>query len=82
MRLTGAYLGAWCSFLAVLCLSAASTGGGDEGRVAFVTLGAASAGAALAFIRSLQDVRHPAVALLVCASVAVLAAAMYRARAR
>ena len=81
VRLTGTYLGAWCSFLAVLCLSAASTGRRDEGRVASVTLGAASAGAALAFTRSLGDVRHPAVALLVCASVVVLAAAMYRARA-
>ena len=79
VRLTGTYLGAWCSFLAVLCIHAATTGRWDEGRVAFVTLGAAAAGAAVALLRTLEDVRHPAVALLVCAGVGALAVVMYRA---
>ena len=34
VRLTGTYLGAWCSFLGLLCAHAAVTGGWDEGRVA------------------------------------------------
>ena len=79
VRLTGTYLGAWWSFLAVLCLHASTTGRWDEGRVAFVTLGAAAAGAAVALLRTLEDVRHPAVALLVCAGVGALAVVMYRA---
>ncbi len=79
VRLTGTYLGAWCSFLALLCGHAALSGRWDEGRVAFVTLGAAAAGAALAFLRSFDDVRRPAPALLVCAGLAGLAAAMHRA---
>ena len=79
IRFTGTYLGAWCSFLAVLCLHAAMTGRWDEGRVAFFTLGAAAAGAAVALLRTLDDVRHAAVALLVCAGAGALAGVMYRA---
>ena len=79
VRLTGTYLGAWCSFLAVVCAHAAVTGRWDEGRVAFVTLGAAAAGATVALLRTIADVRHPVVALLVCAGVAALAGVMYRA---
>ena len=79
VRLTGTYLGAWCSFLAVLCGHAAITGRWDEGRVAFVTLGAAAAGTALALLRIIDGVRHRVLALVVCAAVAGLAAAMHRA---
>jgi hypothetical protein len=79
VRLTGTYLGAWCSFLALLCLHAAVTGSWDEGRVAFVTLGVAAAGAAVALLRTIDDIRHPVVALLACAALGVLAGVMYRA---
>ena len=79
VRLTGTYLGAWCSFLAPLCGHAAATGRWDEGRVAFVTLGLAAAGAALALVRMAGDVRRPALALAVCAALVALAATMYRA---
>lgn len=73
IRLTGTYLGAWCSFLGLLCGYAAATGGRDEGRVAFVTVAVASAGAALGFIRSIGDIRHPAASVGVCAMVGGLA---------
>ncbi len=79
IRLTGTYLGAWCSFLAALCGWAAATGRWDEGRVAYVTLAVASAGAAVAFLRSVGDIRHPAAALAACTAVAALAVAMYAA---
>ena len=79
VRLTGTYLGAWCSFLAALCLHAAVTGRWDEARVAIVTLGTAATGAAIAFLRSIGDIRHPLPALLVCAGLAGMAVAMHRA---
>lgn len=79
IRLTGAYLGAWCSFLGLLCASAAVTGRWDEGRVAVVALGAAALGAGFGFLRMLDEVRHPRAALLVSAALAGLAVAMYRA---
>ena len=79
VRLTGTYLGAWCSFLGVLCGYAGVTGRWDEGRVAIVALGAAALGAGLAFLRMFDDVRHPEVALVVCAVLTGLALAMYRA---
>jgi hypothetical protein len=78
VRLTGTYLGAWCSFLALLSGHAAVTGRWDEARVAFVTLGWAAAGAALAIVRSYGEVRRPGLALAVCAGLAGAAAAMYR----
>ena len=77
IRLTGAYLGAWCSFVAVLCGVAAATGRWTDGRVALVTLGVASAGAALAVLRTWEDLRHPLVALAVTTCTAGLAVAMY-----
>lgn len=69
IRLTGTYLGAWCSFLGLLCGYAAVAGGRDESRAALVTVAVAAAGAALAFVRMLGDIRHPTAALLVCALV-------------
>ncbi len=66
IRLTGTYLGAWCSFLGLLCGYAAVTGGRDESEVAFVTVAVASAGAALAFLRSIGDIRYPVASLAVC----------------
>ena len=65
----------------MLCGLAAGTGRWDEGRVAFVALAAAAAGAGLAFLRSIGDIRHPALALAACAAVAAFAAAMYAAGA-
>ncbi|MDQ4131865.1 MAG: hypothetical protein M3179_01360 [Actinomycetota bacterium] len=79
VRLTGTYLGAWCSFLAVLCAHGAATGRWDEVRVACVALLAAAVGAGLALLRSIGDIRHPAAALVACAVVAVLALGVYAA---
>lgn len=73
IRLTGTYLGAWCSFLGLLCGYATVAGGRDEARAALVTVGVAAAGAALAFVRMLGDIRHPAAALVVCGALAGVA---------
>lgn len=79
IRLTGTYLGAWCSFLAVLCGFAAIAGQWAEGRVALVALGVASLGAGLAMLRVAGDLRHPLPAIAAAALLAGLAAALYAA---
>ena len=73
IRLTGTYLGAWCSFLGLLCGYAALRGGHDEARAALVTVAVAAAGAALAFLRMIDEVSGPVAALVVCAVVGGLA---------
>jgi len=72
-RLTGDYLGAWCTFLALLCGFSALVGGRDEAEVALVTVAAASAGAALGLLRMVGDIRRPALSLTVCVVVGVAA---------
>lgn len=78
VRLTGTYLGAWCSFLAVLCGWAAARGTWDDARVPLMTLAAAAAGALVGFVRSVGDLRRPSVTLLVCSGLLVAAVLTYR----
>jgi hypothetical protein len=78
VRLTGAYIGAWCSFLAVLCGWAAARGSWDAARVPLMTIAAAAGGALIAFLRSLADLNRPVLALVVTASLLTGAAAAYR----
>ena len=79
VRLTGAYLGAWCSFLAVLAGWAAARGAWDDARAPLVTIAAAGAGALAAFLRSAGDLRRPVAAMAGAAAVVVVAVATYRA---
>jgi hypothetical protein len=78
LRLTGTYLGAWCSFLAVLCGWAAARNTWDDARLPLATVAAAGAGAAVGLLRTVGELRHPAAAVLVSAGVVVLAGAGYR----
>lgn len=77
VRLTGTYLGAWCSFLAVLCGWAACRGRWDDGRIALITLATAGCGASIGLLRSLQEIGHPAVAFPAALAIAVAAMATY-----
>lgn len=79
VRLTGTYLGAWCSFLALLTGMAAVRGTWDEARLALLTLAAAGGGATLALARSAGDVRHLGPSLAVSLGLAALALGTYRA---
>ena len=78
VRLTGAYIGAWCSFLAVLSGWAAALGTWDAARVPLMAVAAAAGGALIAFLRSIADLRRPVLALLVTAILLAGAAAAYR----
>lgn len=78
VRLTGAYLGAWCSFLAALTGWVAWRATWDDARLPLITLAAAAAGAAVGLLRSAEDVRHLGVALAVSAGIGALAVALYR----
>jgi hypothetical protein len=75
--LTGAYLGAWCSFLAILCGWAAARGRWDDARMALFSLAVATAGATVAFARSMGELRHPLAALVVSSALSVLTVATY-----
>jgi peptidoglycan/LPS O-acetylase OafA/YrhL len=79
IRLTGAYLGAWCSFLAGLAGWAAWRRTWDDAKLALITISAAAAGATLALLRSAGDVRHLGPSLGVSVGAGALAVAMYRA---
>jgi hypothetical protein len=74
VRLTGTYIGAWCSVLAVLCGWAATRGTWDAARVPLMTVAAAAGGALIAFVRSWADLRRPVVTVLV--TVVLLAGAV------
>ena len=78
VRLTGTYIGAWCSFLAVLCGSAATRGTWDAARVPLLTVAAAAGGALIAFVRSWSDLRRPVLALSVTFILLVGALLAYR----
>ena len=78
VRLTGTYLGAWCSFLAVLAGWAAVRGRGDDARVPLGTGAAAGGGAAIAVARTAGDLRRPVAALAVALGVLARAALAYR----
>ena len=77
VRLTGTYLGAWCSFLAVLAGWAAARGTWDDARAPLFTCAAAAAGALAAFARTAADLRRPLAAFAAAATLAALAAAAY-----
>jgi hypothetical protein len=77
VRLTGTYLGAWCSFLTLLCGWAAWRGRWDDARIALITLAAAGGGASIGLIRSFADIRHPVVALAVAVTITALAVVAY-----
>jgi hypothetical protein len=79
LRLTGTYLGAWCSFAAAMTGWAALRGRWDDARLPLVALVAISGGLTVAFLRTLDDLRRPAAALAVTAGLGILAAAMYAA---
>lgn len=79
VRLTGTYLGAWCSFLAVACGWAAWRGRWDDARVGLIALGAAGGGAALAFLRSFGEIRHPLAALTLALAVTGVSGLLYAA---
>lgn len=77
IRLTGTYLGAWCSFLAVLCGWATLRGTWDDARIALATVALAAAGATVAFLRSYDDLDRPGAALGVSIALAAIAAITY-----
>ena len=77
VRLSGTYLGAWCSFLAVLCGVAAWQGRWDTARLPLATLALAAAGAALGLLRTAGEISHAPAALAVVAAVAALATGLY-----
>ena len=78
VRLTGAYIGAWCSFLAVLCGWAAALGTWDAARVPLMTVSAAAGGALIAFLRSIADLSRPVLTVVVTSILLTGAAAAYR----
>lgn len=77
VRLTGAYLGAWCSFLAVLCGWATAGGSWDHARAPLVTVAVAAGGALVAVLRSAGDVHRPVITLLVTSGVLLAAVLTY-----
>ena len=77
LRLTGTYLGAWCSFLALLCGWAAARDRWDDARVPLATLVATSAGATLGLLRSYDELRRPVLAVASAVAVLAVSAAMY-----
>jgi hypothetical protein len=77
VRLSGTYLGAWCSFLAALCAVAALQGRWDAARVPLATLALAAAGAAVGLLRTAGDIRHAPAALAVVAGLAALSTGLY-----
>jgi hypothetical protein len=79
--LTGAYLGAWCSFAAALTGWAAARGRWDDARLPLVAMGVVAFGLTVAFLRVLGDLRRPAAALVVSIGVGVIAVAIYVAEA-
>ncbi len=79
VRLTGTYLGAWCSFMALLCGWAAVRSRWDDARVPLATVVAASAGATVGLLRSWEEVRRPFLAVVTATGLLVAAAAMYAA---
>ena len=80
VRLTGTYLGAWVSFLAALLGVAAIGGRWDHARLAMLALlavAAASVGAAVAFVRTYDDLRRPGLAVVVALALGGLATTIY-----
>lgn len=77
LRLTGTYLGAWASFLAVLLGLAVVGGRWDHARLPLLMTAAAGVGAAVAFVRTYDDLRRPLLAVVVALGLAGLAAAIY-----
>ena len=77
VRLTGAYLGAWCSFLGVLCGVAALGGRWDAARVPLATLAITAGGALVGLARAAGGVHHPGAAMGVSAALGALAVGLY-----
>jgi hypothetical protein len=75
--LTGTYLGAWCAFAAGLTGWAAGRGRWDDARLPIVAVAAVAGGLTVAFLRTLDDVRHPAAALTVAIALGVAAVGLY-----
>jgi hypothetical protein len=63
--LTGSYIGAWCSFAGAMAGWAAARGTWDDARLPIVAVGAVAIGLTVAFLRTLDDLRHPALALAI-----------------
>jgi hypothetical protein len=79
VRLTGTYLGAWCSFLGVLCGVAAVRDRWDAARVPLAVLGLAAGGVLVGLLRTASDLDHAPAAFAVAATVLVVAAGLYTA---
>jgi hypothetical protein len=77
VRLTGTYLGAWCSFLGLAAAWAAVRGGWDDARAPLVAIALASAGANFALLRTASDIRHRALTVFVTAALGALAIVIY-----
>jgi hypothetical protein len=77
VRLSGTYLGAWCSLLAALCGVASVQGTWDAARLPLATLGLAATGAAVGLLRTADQLRHAPIALGVVVAVATLSAGLY-----
>ena len=75
--LTGSYLGAWCSFAGAMAGWAAARGTWDDARLPIVAVGAVAIGLTVAFLRTLDDLRHPAVALITTSALLVGACCLY-----
>ena len=75
--LTGSYLGAWCSFAGAMAGWAAIRGTWDDARLPIVAVGAVGIGLTVAFLRTLDDLRHPAVALVSTSALLVGACCLY-----
>jgi hypothetical protein len=80
--LTGSYLGAWCSFAAVLCGWTAWRNSRTEARLALPTLAAVAAGGVVAALRTLDDIAQAGTYLSVLAGLVVLYAACWAVNAR
>jgi hypothetical protein len=77
VRLTGTYIGAWCSFLAAACAWAALRGTWDDARGPLIAIMLAAAGATLALLRSIGDIRYAAATLVVTLALGAVAVATY-----
>jgi hypothetical protein len=77
LGLTGSYLGAWCSFAGCTAGWAAFRGTWDDARLPIVAVGAVAVGLTVAFLRTLDDLRHPAAAVATTSALFVGAICLY-----
>ena len=77
LGLTGSYIGAWCSFAGAMAGWAAARGTWDDARLPIVAVGAVGAGLIVAFLRTLDDLRHPALALTATTALLLGALCLY-----